>query len=372
MNEMDLSVERSTEIWCSETPSDPEDDPFLDTCRRSFLRRVSWIAVFLIAIVLVAGYSLGTGTVKIPFADCYGYVVDHVRGEVTNRQYDFIIVNSRLPRIAVSIIAGAGLAVCGVVMQSVLKNPMADPYTTGISSGAGFGATLAMTFGFTLTSGSYAIAVNAFVFSLIPLAAILAVSRMKGSSPTVIIMSGIAVMYIFNAVSTVLKLMANPDDLASLYRWSVGTVAGVSWDNILLMAVATAACIAAVQLLSRKLNIISMGDESAKALGLDVENMRMLLLVLVSVMVAITVSFTGLIGFVGLVAPHICRIFVGADNRYLVPASAAFGALLLLVSDLVGRTIISPATLQVGVVTAFIGGPMFLYLIIRQKRSAWR
>jgi iron complex transport system permease protein len=203
------------------------------------------------------------------------------------------------------------------------------------------------------------------------MAIMLAVGKLKKASPTMMIMAGIAVMFIFNSFSTVLKLHANPDALALLYSWTVGTVADCTWSEIPIMAAVTAAGIILTQMLSRKLNILATGDDNAKAMGLDVENMRILLLLLISLVVAMAVSFTGLIGFVGLVAPHVCRIFVGADNRYLVLSSAMFGAVLLEVADFIGRTVIAPATLQVGVVTAFIGGPMFLYLILRQKRSVW-
>ena len=185
------------------------------------------------------------------------------------------------------------------------------------------------------------------------------------------IMAGIAIMFIFNSFTTVLKLHADPDALALLYQWTVGTVSDCSWTDIPLMAAVVVAGTFVTQVLSRKLNVLATGDDSAKAMGLNVENMRIMLLLLISLMVATVVSFTGLIGFVGLVAPHVCRIFVGADNRYLVLSSAMFGAVLLEVADLIGRTVIAPATLQVGVVTAFIGGPMFLYLIMRQKRSSW-
>jgi iron complex transport system permease protein len=256
-------------------------------------------------------------------------------------------------------------------MQSVMKNPLADPYTTGISSGAGFGATLAITLGLTLVGGNYSIVINAFVFALVPMAIMLAVGKLKGASPTMMIMAGIAVMFIFNSFSTVLKLHADPDALARLYSWTVGTVADCQWNEIVIMAVVVIAGVFLTQMFSRKLNILATGDDTAKAMGLDVENLRILLLLIISLVVATVVSFTGLIGFVGLVAPHVCRIFVGADNRYLIISSAMFGAVLLEVADFVGRTVIAPATLQVGVVTAFIGGPMFLYLILRQKKASW-
>lgn len=364
-------VTKAADVWCRDVDlKSDESRRTVSQYRTSVLRKLLFIVICVTVAFTVAGFSLGIGQVHIGFAECYGYVWDHLAGHSSGGLYDYIVVNDRLPRIATALVTGAALAVAGCVMQSILKNPLADPYTTGISSGAGFGATLAMTAGISIVSGTYATVVNAFVFSLIPMFIIVSVAKMKGASPTVMIMAGIAVMFIFNAVSTVFKLMADPDDLAALYEWQVGTVGDTDWSEVTVMAAVTIPCCILVQLFARKINVLSTGDDSAKAMGIDVSNLRTGLLVLVSLMVASVVAFTGLIGFVGLVAPHICRIFVGADNRYLVSSSAMFGAMLLVVSDLVGRTIISPAVLEVGVVTAFIGGPMFLYLILKQKKGA--
>lgn len=178
-------------------------------------------------------------------------------------------------------------------------------------------------------------------------------------------------MYIFNAMSTVLKLWSDPEALSALYRWQVGTLGGIGWDSVeIMLAFTTIGCIISM-LLSRELNLLSAGDENARALGIDAEKIRILCFVVVALMSASIVSFTGLIGFVGLVAPHVVRLFIGADNKYLIPASAFFGAALLVVSDIIGRTALSPTILQVGVVTAFLGGPLFLWLIIRKDTKVW-
>ena len=256
-------------------------------------------------------------------------------------------------------------------MQSTLLNPLADPYTTGISSGASFGATMAMTLGLTVASGQYAIVLNAFLFSLIPMAAILTVARIKHASPTTMIMAGIAIMYVFNACTTVMMLWADPNDMDAVYEWQVGSVSKNSWKEIPLMLAVTVVGTVIMQLLSRKLNVLSTGDESARSLGMNVDQMRTVNLLVVSLMSAAIVSFTGMIGFVGLVAPHIARLFVGPDNRFLIPASAALGAALLVCADLLGRTVIAPSVLPVGVIMSFIGGPMFLWLMLRKKSRMW-
>jgi iron complex transport system permease protein len=277
-----------------------------------------------------------------------------------------------MPRVVMGVVAGAGLAICGAAMQSTLMNPLADPYTTGVSSGASFGATLAIVLGVSVAgTGSSVIVLNAFIFSLIPTAIIVMFARMKASSPTVMIMAGIAVMYIFNACTTVMMLMADPNDLQAVYEWQVGSLGRLGWEGVPIMFGVTVAGVVIVQFLSKKLNVLAAGDDMANSLGVSANNLRTIIMIVVALMAAAIVSFTGLIGFVGLVVPHVVRLFVGADNRYLIPASATFGAALLIVADLVGRVVIAPAVLQVGVITAFLGGPMFLYLILRKKSKLW-
>lgn len=376
------SVRRAADIWCSEDVTSEDRKEAVAAYHTSTVRKIVFIVICAVIAVVVAGISMGSGVLEIGFFESYGIVWNHIIGYdpgiyvIGDRIYNYALIDSivwgeRLPRIVMGLIAGAGLAVGGCVMQSILKNPLADPYTTGISSGAGFGASLAVTAGFTLIAGSYGLVVNAFVFALIPMVVIVLVSKMKNGSPTTMIMAGIAVMYIFNAFTTVLKLLADPDDLSSLYSWQVGTLSGITWENIPVVLVVVLAGTIAVQFLSAKINILSTGDDSAKAMGMNVGRLRIGLLVIVSLMVAAIVSFTGLIGFVGLVAPHIARIFVGSDNRYLVLSSVAFGAALLVLADLIGRSAIAGMSLQVGVVTAFIGGPVFLYLIVKQRKTDW-
>ena len=365
-------VKRAAAIWVSEDDISSQDSQeTIQAYHVSEVRKLTFVFICVIAAVIVAGLSITYGTMDIGFFECYEVIWNHITGNIEDKLIDYIIIDERLPRIAAALVTGAGLAIAGCVMQSVMKNPLADPYPTGTSSGAGFGAALAVTLGISIVGGNYAIVVNAFVFSLVPMAMMLGVGKLKKASPTMMIMAGMAIMFMFNAFTTVLKLQADPDALAKLYSWTVGTVADCEWSEIVLMFAVVAVGVALTQMFSRKLNILATGDDSAKAMGLDVENMRIVLLLIISLVVATVVSFTGLIGFVGLVAPHVCRIFVGADNRYLVLSSAMFGAVLLEVADFVGRTAIAPATLQVGVVTAFIGGPMFLYLIMRQKKSTW-
>ncbi|MBE6521925.1 MAG: iron ABC transporter permease [Thermoplasmata archaeon] len=338
---------------------------------RTLKRRLVFILLCVAIMVIAAGYAVAYGPLDISFIDTYITIWNHIIGNITDTGMDYIIITVRSPRIVAGIIGGIGLAVCGVVMQSVLRNPLADPYTTGVSSGAGFGATLAITAGFSVVSKTPTI-ILAFLFSMLPTLAIILMSRHKSSSsPTVMIMFGIGLMYIFNAFTTVMMLWSNPDDLAAVYQWQVGSLAKVTWDDIPYMLALVIPGTLLVQFMAGKLNVLATGDDNAKALGLNPHRTRILLLALTGLISAAVVSFTGIIGFVGLVTPHIVRIFIGADNRYLIPASALFGGMLMVVADLLGRCVIPDATLPVGVVMAFVGGPTFIWLLMRKGNKAW-
>ena len=332
-----------------------------------------FVAAFVVLFVILVGYRITLGEYNISFADVYSTIWKHITGDVTDKVADNVVWMQRMPRVLTAILVGVGLAAAGAAMQSMMKNPLADPYTTGISSGASFGATLAIGLGFTLfgLGGSAGTILMAFIFALIPAAVIILVSSMKSTSAATMILAGIAVMYLFNAMTTIIKLSLSETSLAAVYQWSIGDLSGSTWESFQVIAIFAVVGGAVLMAMSKKLNILITGDKNAKALGLDAHKLRIALLIIISLMAASVVCFTGIIGFVGLVAPHIVRIFLGSDNRYLIPASAAFGAVLLMVSDLISRTIIAPTFLPVGVITAFIGCPMFLWLLIKARKSMW-
>lgn len=344
--------------------------------RRYILLKILFIVGLLVAIVVIAGLSLSIGGRDIGFFEVFGILWNHITGdlpEVRTEAWmdDYAVYNVRLPRIIVGIVAGAGLAVGGAAMQPAVKNPLADPYTTGISSGACFGVAVALVLGFTTGNGSTGLVLNAFIFGLIPALIIVLMSRLTQMGPATIILIGTALSFLFNALSTLILIGAEAEKLQEVYLWQIGTLANVNWDTVPIMTIVTVIGTAIIMALSSKLNILALGDASSQSLGVDPNLLRIAILFILSFMTAAIVGYIGIIGFIGLVSPHIVRLILGSDNRYVVPASAIFGAAFLLLADLLARVIIYPGELAVGVVMSFIGAPIFLALIIRNRREMW-
>ncbi len=346
------------------------DSNFRRTHRRAAARKTAVIAVCIVLVVIVAIYALTIGSYPLSWSEVYGILWNAlVNIPQTDTTASHVVIDLRLPRVLGAIVCGVALAICGVAMQSILKNPLADPYTMGISSGAGFGAALAMILGIEVLSGG-GVVINAFVFGRTPSLGCLLLSRFRRATPTMMILCGTSLMYLFNALTQLFMIIADPDDLSTVYKWMVGSLDSITFDNLLIILAVAVSGAVVLQLLANRLNVIGAGDESARTLGIRVDTERLLILVLITVVAASVVSFTGIIGFVGLVSPHIARLLVGSDNRYLLPASAAMGALLLLVSDVLARSV-SDLMLPVGVITACIGGPLFMILIMRSGKEEW-
>ncbi|NPV30311.1 MAG: iron ABC transporter permease [Firmicutes bacterium] len=342
-----------------------------DDYRKYVGRKIFFIVCSLILLLLVSGISAILGSYDIPIWEVY---VTIWRGlfQTLQATHEIVIWELRLPRILLGIIAGAGFATAGAALQGILKNPLACPWTVGISAGATFGAAVGILLGAGLVGGKYLIIGNAFVFSLIPTFIILALTRYRRATPETIVLAGIATTYMFQAFTTLLMYFSESDAVREAYFWTVGSLGRASWENLMLPFIIVTVGFILLVWKSRDVNVMNAGDESAKSVGVDVEKTRVFILVVASLMSAGVVSFTGAIGFIGLVAPHICRMVIGSDHKYLIPASAVFGGVLLLSADTIARTIMAPIVLPVGIVTAFMGGPLFFYLIIKRRRDYWQ
>lgn len=344
---------------------------FQVTYRRSVARKLTLIAVLAVIILITVIFSLTIGTYKISFTQVYEIVWDYIIADpYANKTMTHIVIDLRFPRILAAAVCGFGLAVCGAAMQSMLKNPMADPYTMGISSGAGFGASLAILMGVEAVSNGGVVA-NAFIFACAPALVVLFLSQFRKATPTMMILCGIALMYLFSSATQLFMLVSDPDDLAETYRWTVGSLDSVDYSELLLIFIITVIGTLFIQAMAKNLNAMGLGDENAQILGINVSRRRLMTLLVVTLVAASIVSFTGIIGFVGLVGPHIARFLVGSDNKYLIPASGLLGSLLLLISDIISKTIVAPVILPVGVVMSCIGGPLFLFLVLRSHKEVW-
>jgi iron complex transport system permease protein len=338
--------------------------------KRFIGRKILFILSCFILIFIIAGIAATLGSFPITVTEVYS-IIWHGLFQNAETTKEIVIWNLRLPRILMGILAGIGLAIAGTMLQGILRNPMASPFTLGIAAGAGFGAALAIILSTGLIAGKYLIIGNAFLFSLIPTFVILGLARYRRATPETMILAGIALLYIFHASTTLLMYFSEPEAVKEAYFWMVGSLGKSSWDNLLPVFAVLVSCIIPLMWKSWDLNVMGAGDETAKSLGVNVERTRIFIMIVASLLTAGIICFTGTIGFIGLVAPHMCRMVIGGDNRFLIPASGLFGAALLLGADTVARRIIAPVILPVGVLTAFMGGPLFLYLILRRKREYW-
>ncbi|MBR2254794.1 MAG: iron ABC transporter permease [Candidatus Methanomethylophilaceae archaeon] len=346
----------------------------------SLSRKVTFIVLMTVAIVIVICLSGSAGGRHIDVMSIPGIIWDHIMGATyqwgTQEWWDdYVLVQVRMPRILISCVAGATLAICGAAVQSLMSNPIASPYTMGISSGAGFGATLAIILGFSLgnVTGMYGITFNSFVFGMIPVVVILMISRVVRMTPVTLILIGVAISQFFGSLTSLIYIGAEEGGITAAYLWEIGSIVNVKWADLPFMAAMLVIGGTLLYLASWKFNVIAMGEDSAKTMGVDANKFRLITMCLLALMTMSVVSFVGIIGFVGLIAPHVVRSVIGSDNRFVMPASLVGGALLLLCADSVARLGTSDL-LPVGTVISLIGAPVFIYLILRrnsQFKGAW-
>jgi len=335
-------------------------------------KRLILIAVGVIGIIVFVGlFSLAVYP-GVSLSESYVIIWNHIMGNAyTPRSLEWwadrYIWNTAIPHALAAIIAGAGLAICGSLMQALMSNPLADPYSTGISSGACFGAVASIVVGtaFSTFSGTYGTVFSAFVGAMVPTAIIIILADRIRMTPATLILMGTAISYFFNSMITYLMISTDADTLKNAYLWQIGHLDGMSWDQIFPMFVVTLIGSLFVIFMTNKLNVISLGDNSAKSLGLDVRKFRIISLGIMSVMTAGIISFTGIIGFVGLVSPHIVRLVIGSDNKFVVPLSMILGSLLLLIADYMAYQL---SGIPVGVIMSLIGSPVFFLLIVFQSK----
>ena len=325
-------------------------------------------AVFLIAAIFAASL----GSVDIPFPSVGLVFLSRLPGidlpADTPATWDTILWQLRFPRVALAGIVGGALAMSGAAYQGLFKNPLADPYLVGVASGAGLGATIVLLTGVPLVIGGFSfLPVAAFAGGITAVTLAYSIARSAQGTPlTTLILAGVAIASLVGAVTSLLMIRSDPE-LRPVLSWLLGSFIAAEWSESAIVLLYLAPCLAVLLGFARILNVLQLTEDHASMLGVDVEKVKLLLIAAATLATAAAVSFTGLIGFVGLIAPHAVRLVWGSDYRFILPMSAIVGATFLVLADLAARTVVSPGELPVGVVTAFCGAPFFLYLLRRRR-----
>lgn len=335
------------------------------------------IALLFIALIFSIGLFSTIGTANVNVLDTFKIISSKLpiigrRVDMSNipDSYRAIIWNIRLPRVLLGILVGASLSIAGAAFQGMFKNPMADPYVIGISSGAALGAAIAIILKINIDFFNIsAISIFSFLGALSSVIVVYNMAKIKNKvSVTTLLLAGVAVGQFLTAVMSFLMVIYDKDMTKIIY-WTMGSLAGKGWEPIIKISLPLIIAITVINFFARDLNILLMGEESAQSLGVDVDKTKIYILVLCTLITSIVVSVSGIIGFVGLIIPHIIRLLLGPDHRILLPASALLGGIFMIFADTIARTLISPVEIPVGVITALFGGPFFIYLLKSKKKN---
>lgn len=333
-----------------------------------------FICMLLIALLIIALFwALSIGTVKLPLESIYNVIVEQLTGNMPieaegHGPVHDIIWLLRLPRLVLAALVGMGLSVCGVIMQAVVKNPLADPYILGISSGASLGATAAILLGIGVALGENFIGIAAFIGAFAMSLGVLFISNLGGRSNSVkLLLAGMALSAVCGAFSSFIVYFANnKEGMQTIAYWMMGSFAGAKWSTLAVIAPIVILAILFLWSQSRMLNLMLLGDESALTLGTDLHIYRQIYLLVSALIVGFVVYTAGMVGFVGLVVPHVIRMLVGTDHKKLIPVAALTGAVFLVVADGLCRVIIPRTELPIGILISLIGAPCFVYLMIKR------
>jgi iron complex transport system permease protein len=328
-----------------------------------------WIVLGACAglLVITMTFGIGVGSVSLSPQAVWQVIVDHVAGHPRNTVADAIVWQIRLPRVLLAAVVGAALTTAGTVVQVLVRNALADPFLLGISSGASVGATAVLLFGAFASLGIWAVSFGSVLGALAAMAAVFLISRTRRQlAPTQLILVGVVLSALFESVTSFLIFRGNPQATQSVLFWLLGSFGNANWQQLWIPFVALIVAMVYLIAQGRPLNALAMGAEPAASLGVDVHRLRRNLFIVTSLMAGVAVAVSGVIGFVGLVVPHIVRLMVGSDHRRVLPVGVLFGAAFMVLGDLLARTIVAPQEMPIGVITAFIGAPTLIVLIRRR------
>lgn len=335
-----------------------------------------WILLFAVIIL-----SACTGAVKISVPELYSIIM-HKAGLVSETAYgpqqEAVLLTLRLPRVALAVLVGAGLAVSGAAMQGLFRNPLAEPGLIGISSGASLFAVLIIVLGNRLFSsflsyfGYYALSIAAFAGACLTTILVYGISVYRGKAViSTLLLAGIAINALSGSFTGLLTYVATDEELRNITFWSLGSLGGATWDTVKVLIPFIAIPLLALPFLAKSLNALALGEAQAGHMGINTNLVKKLIIVLSTMAVGASVAMCGIIGFIGLIIPHIVRMLAGAGHQTVIPCSALLGAVVLTLADLLSRTIVTPAELPIGIVTAMIGVPVFIYIIFKEKKAKY-
>ncbi|MDD3225807.1 MAG: iron chelate uptake ABC transporter family permease subunit [Clostridium sp.] len=346
---------------------------FIDK-RKNYKIQFLFLTLILFCLIIISS-TLGAADIsffdvirillsKVPILNRFIYIKD------IDETSMLIILKIRLPRILLAGLIGIGLSIVGVTFQGLFKNPMADPYVLGVSSGSALGASIAIVLGFDYSLlGMGAISLMAFVGSITTAVIVYSIAKVENKIHSItLLLSGIALSFLLSSIISLIMTF-NRDDVEKIVFWTMGSVSAASLNQVIFLFPIIAAGIIIITIFSRDLNIILTGEDTAKSLGVEVETIKKILLVTCSIITAACVSVSGIIGFVGLIVPHIMRLIIGSDNRVLVPLCALGGAIFMIVCETLSVTLLSPTEIPIGIITSILGAPYFLYLLNKSKKK---
>jgi iron complex transport system permease protein len=340
----------------------------MDNYRAIIRRRVGLLALLvgLIIASMLLDFTLGPSGLSL---DVLGQTLLHPQSVDAGTRV--IVWDIRMPYALMAIIVGLTLGLAGAEMQTILNNPLASPFTLGVSSAAAFGAALAIVLGIGIPGipAQWFISANAFIFALLAALLLDGITRWTQVATSGVVLFGIALVFTFNALVSMLQFIANEDTLQGLVFWTMGSIARASWEKLGILLLALAVIMPLSMLSSWKLTSLRLGEDRAISFGINVRRLRLTTLLRISILSALSVAFVGPIGFIGLVAPHIARMLFGEDHRFYLPGSALIGALVLSLASIVSKNLIDGVIIPVGIVTSLVGVPFFITIIVRHRGS---
>lgn len=341
--------------------------------RRLVARRVLIVAVLALLCVCAFVLDLVTGPSSLTPGQVLGGLLGlHGEGGALSAPQLAIIWQVRLPYALMAVLVGAALALAGAEMQTILNNPLASPFTLGVSSAASFGAALAIVLGLSLpfVSAEWMVPLNAFVFAFGSVLLLQAMARRRSGGVETVVLLGIALVFAFNALVALVQFLSSQEALQQLVFWSMGSLSRATWQHVAVLAVVLGVVTPLSLVSAGQMTSLRLGEDRARSFGVDVGRLRFFALVRVSLLAATSVAFAGTIGFIGLVGPHVARMLLGEDHRFLLPASLLCGSLIMSLASAASKTLVPGALMPVGIVTAIVGVPVFLFLIFRQQGRA--